>query len=91
MPIFELSRRETLTALAASAAAPLLAKADPAWARPASDTEASALLNSVADHLLSFSPETATSLGIDTGARASMRYHLGDRSLAGQRKFAANI
>jgi uncharacterized protein (DUF885 family) len=91
LPPFELSRRETLSALAATAATPLLARATPAWAAAATDADASALLDSVAENFLSFAPETATSLGIDTGRRANMRYHLGDRSLAGQRKFAANI
>ena len=86
---FELSRRETLTALAATAALPMVAKATPAWAAPATDVQASALLDSIAENLLRTSPEGATSLGIDTGKRARMRYQLGDRSAAGQRKIAA--
>jgi uncharacterized protein (DUF885 family) len=86
----DLSRREAMLAIAATAAAPALAKA-PTAGGPASDPEASTLLQNVAEHLLSFSPEGATSLGIDTGRNAAMRYHLGDRSLAGQSKFAATI
>jgi len=88
---FELSRRETLGALAATAAVPLLVKAAPARARPASEAEADALLDSLAENFLRQTPEQATSLGIDTGRRSGMRYHLGDRSLASHRKFAATI
>ena len=85
------SRRDTLTALAATAAAPLLARATPSWAAPASDAQAGALLDSIAENLLRLNPESATSLGIDTGKRARLRYQLGDRSAAGQRRVAATL
>lgn len=91
LPKIELSRRETIAALGATAAAPLLAQATPAWARPATDAEASALLDSIAENLLRLSPEQATSLGIDTGPRARMRYELGDRTMAGQWRVAATL
>jgi uncharacterized protein (DUF885 family) len=58
---------------------------------PVSERQANALLDSFADHLLQLNPESATSLGVDTGSRAVLRYHLGDRSPAGQRRFAAVI
>jgi uncharacterized protein (DUF885 family) len=87
----ELTRRETLSALAATAAAPLLASAAPAWARPASDAEASAVLDSIADNLLRLYPEQATSLGVDTGARTPLRSMLADRSAAGQQHVASTI
>lgn len=45
--------------------------------------DAAALLDSVAENLLVHSPEGATALGIDTGARAAMRGRLSDRSPAG--------
>ena len=70
------SRRETVAALGATVALPLLAKASPAFAKakvPATDAQASALLNSVAENILRHGPEGATSLGIDTGPRAWMR------------------
>ena len=86
-----LTRRETIAALAASAAAPLLARATPAFARPASDTPANALLDSFADNLLRLYPEQATSLGVDKGARAPLRKRLADRSAAGQAHVAAVI
>ena len=91
MSELKLTRRETMTALAATAALPLTAKAAPAWAQPASDAQASALLNSVGDNLLRLNPEQATSLGLDTGARAWMRSRLGDRSAAGQQRVAATL
>ncbi|WP_428632408.1 DUF885 domain-containing protein [Sphingopyxis sp.] len=52
---------------------------------------AEALLSSVADNLLALSPEGATSLGIDTGARAAERGKLSDRSAAGQRAVADTL
>ena len=91
MPQFELSRRETISALAASVALPVFAKATPTWARPASDGQASALLDSVAENLLSLYPTNATSLGLDVGPRAALRSQLSDRSAAGQQKLAATI
>ena len=87
----KLSRRETITGLAASAVLPAIARATPAFARPASEAQAKALLDSFGDHLLRLSPEAATSLGIDTGRRASYRYRLGDRSAAGLHKAAATL
>ena len=91
MPNLQFTRRETIGALAATAAAPIIARATPAWALPATDRQASSLLDSIAENLLRFSPEQATSLGIDTGKRAQMRYRLGDRSAAGQQRLAATL
>ncbi|MEO6580819.1 MAG: DUF885 domain-containing protein [Sphingomicrobium sp.] len=62
-----------------------------AGGRPASEAEASALLDSIADNLLALSPESATSLGIDKGARAALRSQLSDRSAAGQARLAATL
>jgi uncharacterized protein (DUF885 family) len=87
----QFTRRETVAALAATAALPVFARATPAFARPASAAEAKALLDSFAENLLQFSPESATSLGIDVGPRAPLRSRLGDRSTAGQRRLAATI
>src|SRR3546814_10731317 len=52
---------------------------------------ASALLDSVAENLLVHSPEGATALGIDTGARAAMRGQLSDRSPAGVAALAETL
>ena len=91
MTFVPISRREALAGLAASAAMPILAKATPAFAAPASEAQAKALLDSFGEHLLSFSPEGATSLGLDTGTRAQMRYHLSDLSPAGRKRFETAI
>lgn len=85
-----ISRRQTLVTLGAGTAS--LTLAAPSWAAPApAVTDAEALLTSVADNLLAHSPEGATSLGIDTGARAAMRAKLGDRSAAGQKALADTL
>ena len=89
--LLQFTRRETLSALAATAAAPLLARATPVFAAPASEAQANALLGSMAENLLRLQPAQATSLGIDTGARASYRYRLDDRSAAGQARVAATL
>jgi uncharacterized protein (DUF885 family) len=91
---FQFSRRETVAALAATVAMPLVAKAAPAFARaraPLSDAQASAVLQSFAESLLRLSPESATSLGIDTGARAPLRYKLSDRSAAAQERVRQTV
>jgi uncharacterized protein (DUF885 family) len=77
------SRRQTLAALSAGAAS--LAVAGPAFAldTAAPPGKADALLDAMAENLLAHSPESATALGIDTGARAAMRTKLADRSSAG--------
>jgi uncharacterized protein (DUF885 family) len=89
--LFQFTRRETLSALAASAAMPIVARAAPAFAAPASEALANALLSSFAENLLRLQPAQATSLGIDKGARASYRYRLEDRSAAGQARVAATL
>lgn len=55
------------------------------------DAQALALLDQIAEDLLRLSPETATALGIDTGARAALRSQLGDRSAAGVQRLAQQI
>ena len=87
----QFTRRETLSALAASAAMPALTVPSAAFAAPATEAQANALLGSIAENLLRLSPGSATSLGIDTGARASYRYRLGDSSAAGQARIAATV
>jgi uncharacterized protein (DUF885 family) len=84
-----LSRREALAGLAATTALPLVSS--PAFAAPTSEPQAKAFLNSIAENLLRLQPAQATSLGIDTGARASYRSRLEDRSPAGQAKIAATL
>jgi uncharacterized protein (DUF885 family) len=85
----KLSRREAVAALAASAALPMVSGCARTLAttRPATtDAQASALLDSIAENLVRLSPESATSLGIDKGARAALRSQLSDRSAIGQQR-----
>ena len=55
------------------------------------EADALALLEQVADHLIRLTPEGATSLGIDTGARAALRSQLTDRSAQGQQQIANQL
>ncbi|HET6942789.1 MAG TPA: DUF885 domain-containing protein [Sphingomicrobium sp.] len=84
------SRRQAVAALSAGAALPFVWSTR-AFGAPASDVEAGALLDSIGDNLLRQGPEGATSLGLDVGARARMRFQLGDRSQTGQRKLVATL
>ena len=49
------------------------------------------LLDEIGDSYLRFAPESATSLGLDTGARAALRSQLADRSAAGQKAIADQV
>jgi uncharacterized protein (DUF885 family) len=90
-----LSRREALAALASAAALPLVTGcgSDQTPAAPPTSAAADALklLDTVADDLLKLQPEAATSLGIDTGARAAQRSHLADRSGDGKQHLAKQV
>jgi uncharacterized protein (DUF885 family) len=84
------TRRQAVAALGASVALPLIPGCRQApTARPASEADAKALLDSIAENLLNLSPESATSLGIDTGQRAALRAKLSDRSKVGQARIAS--
>jgi len=89
-----LSRREVLAALATTAALPLLSACTSERESTSSgtnETDAVALLDECAEHLLALFPESATSLGIDTGKRASLRSQLADRSEAGKERIAQQV
>ena len=88
------SRRQALGALSAGVAAVALPGGARAFATgPSATGEANvtALLDSIGENLLALSPEGATSLGVDTGARAYLRSKLADRSQAGQDSVAAAL
>ena len=86
------SRRQALGTLSAGVAALALPGGAKALAAaPSGEADVKALLNSIGENLLALSPESATSLGIDTGARAALRSQLGDRGQAGQDKVAATL
>ena len=90
-----LTRREAIAALASTSTLPLLSacQREPAGApsagRSSSDADARALLDQIGEGLLQLSPETATSLGIDTNARQALRSQLADRSAEGQQQIAS--
>jgi len=93
-----INRREALAALASTAALPLLSgcadQPSPASTpAPAANLEAdaNALLGQIGENYLRFAPESATSLGVDTGARAALRSQLADRSAEGQQKIASQV
>ncbi len=88
-----INRREALAALSSITTIPLMSACtrDTQPAAITTTADANALLDDVANNLLRLSPESATSLGIDTGARAPLRSQLGDRSIPGQRQIAAQL
>ena len=86
------SRRQALGTLSAGVAAlalPGCAQTLASGPVPSDEAGVKALLDSVGENLLALSPEGATSLGLDTGARAILRSRLADRSQAGQDRLAA--
>ena len=88
------SRREAFTAFGAGGvliALPGCTRTIATTVGPATEAEASALLDSIAENLLWLSPESATSLGIDKDERAPLRSRLADRSQAGQDKLEATL
>jgi uncharacterized protein (DUF885 family) len=89
-----MNRREALAALASAAALPFThgCSSEPASAPPATtEADAIAMLDQLAENLLRLTPEGATSLGIDTGARAALRSQLTDRSAQGQQQIANQL
>src|SRR5687768_9044402 len=91
------SRREMIAALASVAALPLVSACGgynmplPSPSTTPDEASARALLDDIAENLLRLSPEGATSLGIDTGARAALRSQLTDRSAEGQQRIANQL
>jgi uncharacterized protein (DUF885 family) len=88
-------RRDLLKLVLAGAAAsalPSLASAAKATgtAKPtsAADRELDALMADVADQMLRLLPSTATSLGVDTGARSSLKARLEEVSHADEKQWA---
>jgi uncharacterized protein (DUF885 family) len=82
------SRRQAMAVLTAGVAASLLpackSPSPDSAAPPSGDAAARAVLDGMGERLLAMAPESATTLGLDTGARAALRSQLADRSRAGQ-------
>jgi uncharacterized protein (DUF885 family) len=88
------SRREVLAALASTAALPFLSACvgdGDSTPGAANEPTALTLLNQCAEDLLTLFPESATSLGIDTGNRAALRSQLADRSEGGKQRIAQQV
>jgi len=86
-----LSRREVIAALLSTAVLPSLsacAREGESNSNETMDADAITLLDECAEHLMAVFPESATSLGIDTGNRAALRSQLTDRSEAGKKHIA---
>lgn len=81
------TRREFMLASAAST----VLLGFPQQALAAINPQLHAVLDAIANSVLADSPETLSSLGLDTGARAGQRARLGDRSPAARAKVEANI
>ncbi len=80
-----LNRRNLLqTGAAATAltAYPALARSAPSFRQ---------LLDNFADEILRLSPEAATSLGLDSGKRAALKFRLSDISFAGDARWASQV
>jgi len=60
-------------------------------ASPGNEKAAETLLGGITEELLVDYPESATQLGIDTGARAALKSKLTDRSAAGQKAIAQRV
>ncbi len=87
-----LSRRHLLQSAGAAgalAALPACAMRAVGGAPVSGDAATSALLDEIAEEHLRIAPTTATSLGIDTGARAALKAQLEDSSPDGQKRAAA--
>lgn len=99
MPDSMLTRRQAIATLASTATLPLMsacnrepgAPAPPAAAATNSDAAARTLLDDIGNSLLQLMPESATSLGLDTGAKAALRSQLMDRSAEGQQRIVSQL
>ena len=103
MEVPALSRRQAVAALSSTTALPLLGGCTTASGGPTApaalasgkpkldEAGAKALIETITDHLLALSPESATSNNVDKGRYAALRSQLSDRSQAGQERFAATL
>lgn len=92
--IFNAARRDFLLATlvtAAASAAPATAFAAAKKRAPTAAARFKTLIGQFAQELLRLSPETATSLGMDSGPRAGLKAQLSDGSPAGEARWAAQV
>jgi uncharacterized protein (DUF885 family) len=89
-----ISRRRAIAALASTVTFPLMSGCSREGTPTPSgraESDAATLLDQVADSLLRLAPESATSLGVDTGTRAALRSQLTDRTAEGQQQIANQV
>lgn len=91
-----LSRRTLMQSSAAAAAVFAMPacsrRSDSASPAVVSESEnAGALLDEITERILSAYPETASSLGVDTGVRTQLKSKLTDRTAEGQAKIASDV
>lgn len=88
-----LSRRNLLAAVLAGSAAAALPRAALAAAHAATpaDQRFAALLADFAEEILHLAPTMATGLGLDSGARSSLKRELEDVSHAGEARWASQV
>lgn len=91
-----MNRREAIATLAGTAALPLAAgcrtePATPVMTTEAADAAVLPQLDAMAERFLRLFPESATSLGIDTGPLADLRSQLFDRSPQGKERIASQV
>jgi uncharacterized protein (DUF885 family) len=93
LPLMSACNREPgpTASTGASGASGASAGASSPGAAGSGDAAAQALLDEIGDKLLRLAPESATSLGLDTGARAELRSQLMDRSAEGQQRIASQL
>jgi uncharacterized protein (DUF885 family) len=92
--VMVLGRRDLLATLLSVAGLPFLSgcgRSRGPQPATAADAQALALLDQIAEDLLRLFPETATSLGIDTGPRAALKSQLADRSADGVQRVANHV
>ncbi|MCX7865077.1 MAG: DUF885 family protein [Novosphingobium sp.] len=87
----KLSRRDTLGLLAGASAAIGLAPGVARAGQAKAHEDAGALSDAIARRLLEADPEMATSLGLDSGAQAHLRFRLRDRSPEGLVRLTAML
>ena len=88
---FTATRRHVLAASAGTLAWGALPAAARTATKSAVPTPTRVTLDAMADEILRLTPEQATSLGVDTGARAALRGKVSDGSAAGDARFAAEV
>jgi len=87
--LFFVTRRAVLAAGSMGAGLAIIPSLSKAAARATDSAPFRATIDGFAENVLKLLPQPATSLSVDTGARAEQRAELDDGSQAGNARFAA--